>query len=323
MSASTAPRLAWLNGELVPWDSCVLHVRTQGALWGANVFEGVRAYWRAEDRQLNLFRLHDHLERLWHSMKSLHMAPPYSKPAVEEACVALLQGNEFEEDVHVVVVAYFGMGANFDPMGHTDDTGLHVTALPFRRPDAYGRGVSACVSTWRRISDDTMPPRVKAGANYHNSRLAYQEAARNGYEGAVILNRHGTVAEGPGACVVLVRDERLISPPATSGALEGITLATVAEIARDELGIALERREVDRTELYAADEAFFCGTLAELQPIVSVDRVPIGDGVPGALTRRLQELYEHAARTEPERRGLATPVYGAAAGAVRPEAVGA
>ena len=220
-----------------------------------------------------------------------------------------------------VVVAFFGMGPHYDPLCHTDDTGLHITAVPHRRSDAHRRGVSAGISTWRRISDDTMPPRVKAGANYHNSRLAYQEAVRHGYDTALILNRLGTVAEGPAACLVLVRDGRLISPPATSGALEGITLATVAELARDELGITLERREIDRTELYVADEAFFCGTLAEIQPIVAVDQLPIGDGGPGSLTRRIQELYDHAVRDEPERRGWATPVYAPSTAATTPERV--
>jgi branched-chain amino acid aminotransferase len=305
--SGSAPALAWLNGELVPWEACVLHARTQGAFWGANVFEGVRAYWRGEDRQLNVFRLDDHLARLRRSMKSLRMPLRYSDADIEEACLALLRANGFHEDVHVVVVAYFGMGPNFDPLCHTDDTGLHITAVPFPRSEAYRRGVSACISTWRRISDDTMPPRVKAGANYHNSRLAYQEAALNGYDTALIMSQRGTVAEAPGSCVVMVRDGQLITPPGTSGVLEGITLATVAELAEGELGIALERREIDRTELYVADEAFLCGTLAEIQPLVAIDRIPIGDGAPGLLTRTLQELYEHAVGAEPAYRHWATP----------------
>lgn len=309
------PKFASLNGELVPWDACVLHARSQGAFWGANVFEGVRAYWRDDDRQLNLFRLSDHLDRLWRSMRAVHLHAAYAPAQVEEACVELLRANEYAEDVHVVIVAFFGMGPNFDPLCHTDETGMHATAVAFRRPSAYRSGAAVCISSWRRISDDTMPPRVKAGANYHNSRLAYQDAVRSGYDNAVLLNRHGTLAEGPGACVVLVRDGVLVSPPATSGALDGITLETVAALARENLDVPTERREVDRTELYGADEAFFCGTLAEIQPITSVDRIPIGDGSPGPLTRALQEMYERAARSEPELRGWATPVYAPAAAA--------
>jgi branched-chain amino acid aminotransferase len=310
---AVAPRYAWLNGEIVPWEDCVVHGRTQGAFWGSNVFEGVRAYWNEADRQLSLFRLDDHLARLRRSMKCLHMPLRYSDADIERACLDLLRANEFEEDVHVVAVAYFGMGPNFDSMALTDDTGLHLTALPFPRSERYRRGVSACIATWRRIGDDTMPPRVKTGANYHNSRLAQHEATRNGYDTTIILNQRGTVAEGPGSCVVMVREGRLVTPPGTSGVLEGITVATVAELAEAELGVVLERREIDRTELYVADEAFLCGTLAEIQPIVSIDRIEIGDGVPGELTRRLQELYERAIRPEPPYLRWLTPVYDRAA----------
>jgi branched-chain amino acid aminotransferase len=306
---SSAPRYAWLNGEIVPWEACVLHGRTQGAFWGANVFEGVRAYWVDTDRQLHVFRLDDHLARLRRSMKCLHMPPRYSDADIERACLDLLRANEVDEDAHIVVVAYFGMGPNFDPLAHTDDTGLHVTAVPIPRSDGYRRGVAACISSWRRISDDTMPPRVKAGANYHNSRLAQHEARRNGYDTTIILNQRGSVAEAPGSCVVMARDGRLVTPPGTSGVLEGITLASVAEIAERELGTVLERREIDRTELYVADEAFLCGTLAEIQPIVSIDRLEIGDGAPGELTLRLQRLYERAVRADPAYLRWVTTVY--------------
>jgi branched-chain amino acid aminotransferase len=304
-----APQYAWLNGEIVPWDECVVHGRTQGAFWGANVFEGVRAYWVDHERQLEVLRLDEHLARLRRSMKCVRMPLEYSDDEIGEACLDLLRANAFEEDVHVVVVAYFGMGPNFDPLSHTEDTGLHVTAVPLPRADGYGRGVAACISSWRRISDDTMPPRIKTGANYHNSRLAQHEARRNGFDTTIILNQRGNVAEAPGSCVVMVRDGRLVTPPGTSGVLEGITLATVAELAGEELGIPLERREIDRTELYVADEAFLCGTLAEIQPIVSLDRLEIGRGVPGELTRRLQELYERAIRGDPAYQRWITPVY--------------
>jgi branched-chain amino acid aminotransferase len=304
-----APPYAWLDGEVVPWEACVLHGRTQGAFWGANVFEGVRAYWVEADRQLAMFRLDDHLARLRRSMKCLHMPLRYSDEEIRGACLDLLRANEFEEDVHVVVVAYFGFAPGFESMTYTDDAGLYVTAVPFPRSERYGRGVAACISTWRRIGDDTMPPRVKTGANYHNSRLAQHEATRNGYDTTIILNQRGTVAEGPGSCVVMVRDGRLVTPPGTSGVLEGITVATVAELAEQELGIVLERREIDRTELYVADEAFLCGTLAEIQPIVSIDRIQVGSGDSGPLTRRLQELYERAVRPGPPYRRWVTPVY--------------
>jgi branched-chain amino acid aminotransferase len=299
-----APPYAWLNGAVVPWVECVLHARSQGAMWGANVFEGIRAYWLEGDRQLSMFRVSDHLARLRRSMKCTHMRVEYSDAEIERACADLLLANEFAEDVHLVVVAYF----ESDTVWRTEGAGMHMTAVPVPRSDAYCRGASACISSWRRIGDDTMPPRVKVGANYHNSRLAQEEATRNGYDTALLLNQRGTLAEAPGSCLVGVWDGRLVTPSGTSGVLEGITLATVEELAAQELGIGLERREIDRTELYTADEAFICGTLVEIEPIVSIDRVEIGAGEPGELTRTLQRLYERAVRAERPYRRWATGV---------------
>jgi branched-chain amino acid aminotransferase len=290
------PSSAWLNGTLVPFAECVVHARTQGAFWGANVFEGLRAYKIEADPQLRLFRLEDHLARLRRSMKSLHMEILYSDAEITQACLDLLRDNGFGEDVHLCVVAYFGMGPNLDPLCYTEDTGLHITATLMPRARGFAHGVTASISSWRRISDDTMPPRIKTGANYHNSRLAQHEAVRNGYDTTLLLNQRGSVSEAPGACVVMVRDGQLVTPPGTSGVLEGITLATVGELARDRLGLDIARREIDRTELYVADELFLCGTLAEILPITSIDRLPVGAGTPGPITRRLQALYDSEAR---------------------------
>ncbi len=302
------PSYAWLDGKIVPFDQCVVHVRTQGAFWGANVFEGLRAYWLEDEQQLSVFRLEDHLQRLRRSMKSLHMPVTYGDEEIEQACLSVLRANEFREDVHLCVVAYFGFGPHLDPLNHTEDTGLHITATPAPRGRGYRRGLRACISSWRRISDDAMPPRIKAGANYHNSRLAHHEAVRNGFDTTFLLNQRGSVSEAPGSCVAMVRDGTLVTPPGTSGVLEGITLATVEHLAREHRGWALERRDIDRTELYVADEIFVCGTLAEIQPVVEIDRLPVGNGAPGPVTRTLQRLYDAAARAEPAYRAWSTPV---------------
>lgn len=304
-----APPYAWLNGVIVPWDQCVLHARSQGAFWGANVFEGVRGYWNGADEQLYAFRIADHLARLRRSMKSLHMEIGQTDEELRRACVDLARANDFRQDVHICLVAYFGTGPDFDPLSYTTDTGVHITSTPVPRSAAYDRGVSAAISSWRRISDDSMPPRIKTGANYHNSRLAQHEAVRNGYETAFLLNQRGSVAEAPGSCVVMVRDGELVTPPGTSGALEGITVATVAEIAGAELGMTLHRREIDRTELYVADEIFLCGTMSELLPVISVDRITIADGVPGPITCRLQGLYDRAVRAPAAHHDWSTPMY--------------
>lgn len=303
------PPYAWHNGEIVAWDDCVVHVRSQGAFWGANVFEGLRGYWRGPEHELTLFRVAEHLARLRRSMKSLHMPARFSDAELLHACAELVRANGFLEDVHVCVVAYFGMGPNFDPLSHTTETGVHITSTRAPRGRGFEQGVSASISSWRRISDDSMPPRIKAGANYHNSRLAHHEAVRNGFDTTLLLNQRGNVSEAPGSCVVMVHDGRLVTPPGTSGVLEGITVATVAELAREEFGIPTERREIDRTELYTADEVFLSGTLAEIQPVTSVDRIAVGDGTPGVTTRKLQSLYDEAVRARmPAYRRWGTPV---------------
>jgi branched-chain amino acid aminotransferase len=239
------------------------------------------------------------------------MPVTYSDEEIEQACLEVLRANEFQEDVHVCVTAYFGFGPNFNPMCHTEDIGMHITCTRAPRSRGYHDGVRASVSSWRRIGDDSMPPRIKTGANYHNSRLAEHEAVRNGFDTTLLLNGRGTVAETPGACIVMVRDGTLMTPPGTSGVLEGITLATVEQLAGEQRGWELERREIDRTELYVADELFACGTLAEIQPIVEIDHLPVGAGLPGPVTRKLQQLYEAAVRAEPAYRTWSTPVVAA------------
>ncbi len=295
---TTNPEFSWFNGHVVAWEDCVLHGRSQAAFWGANVFEGVRAYWNQATGQLELFRLQDHLTRLRASMKCVGMQIDYSDAELTRATIDLLRANKVREDTHIVIVAYYDMGPNFDPMCHTEQTGVHITAVPLGRSPQFATGASACISSWRRISDDAMPPRIKTGANYHNSRLAQHEATRNGYDTAFFLNQRGTVAEAPGSCVMMVRDGELCTPPGTSGVLEGITVQSVSHLARSELGIETIKREIDRTELYLADEVFIAGTLSEIRPITSVDRQIVGDGKPGSLTRNLQALYDCAARGE-------------------------
>ncbi|HET9059451.1 MAG TPA: branched-chain-amino-acid transaminase [Acidimicrobiales bacterium] len=295
-AAIPMPAHAWLNGRIVPFDQCVVHARSQGAFWGANVFEGLRGYWDAERQDTAVFRLQDHLGRLSRSAKCLRLGIAWSDADLAQACMDVVVANDLRQDVHMCVVAYFDMAPNCDPMVLTANTGVHITATAAPRTPGYKDGVSACISSWRRIGDDSMPPRIKTGANYHNSRLAHHEAVRNGYGTTLLLNPQGHVAEGPGSCVVMVRDGRLVTPPATSGALEGITLETVGVLAETAVGAQLEYREIDRTELYVADEIFLCGTMCEVQPVVSVDRLAVGPGVPGPITRRLQEAFDRSVR---------------------------
>ncbi len=311
--ADPAPTYAWMNGKVIPWAACVLHGRTAGAFMGSNVFEGVRAYWSAAQEELFVFRHEAHLERLARSLKTMRLEVPYTVRQIGQGALDLLRANAFREDVHFIPVAYFGMGAHhFNALGPTVDNGVYITAVPWPQPAALRNGVAACVASWRRISDDTVPPRLKAGANYQNSRLAQTEARVDGYDTAILLNARGTVAEGPGACLMMVRDGRLVTPPVTAGILESITRTTLMELAERELGLPVLEREIDRTELYVADEVFMCGSGLEVLPITSVDRIPVGDGGRGPVTKRIQDVYFAAARGElPAYRRWLTPVYGA------------
>jgi branched-chain amino acid aminotransferase len=308
-----------MNGKVIPWDQCVLHGRSQAAFFAANVFEGTRAYWNQDEGELYLFKNDEHLQRLARSMKTMRLDVPYSMEQITQGSLDLLRANSFREDVHFVTVAYFGMGVGFDAMGAAEETGVYISAIAQPQKPLLWSGGAACVSSWRRIADDVLPPRVKSGANYGNSRLAQREAKLNGYDTAIILNSAGKVAEAPGACLMMVRDGEVVTPPVTAGILESITRSTLIDLFRRELGMTVVERDIDRTELYAAEEVFLCGSGWEIFPMTSVDRLPVGSGEPGPVTRRMQDTYFSIARGKnPAYRHWLTPVY---AGVREPAAV--
>jgi branched-chain amino acid aminotransferase len=307
---ATHPQFVWFNGAVVPWDDACLHVSTATVLRGANIFEGIRAYWNAEERDLYLFRNDAHLARLWESAKIMRMTIPWTAGQLTEAEVAVLRANAFQETVWFRLTLYVGEGEESQWPPETIPIGGFILPRLSPRGASVREGIDSCTSTWQRISDTSVPPRVKAGANYHNARLAIMEARMSGYSGQpIMLNERGKVAEGPAACVFLVRRGTLVTPPVTSNILESVTRATLLELARDGLGIPTEEREVDRTELYVCEEAFFCGSGWEITPINSVDHYPVGDGRPGQITRRLQDLYFSVVEGRVERyRHWLTPV---------------
>jgi len=292
-------RWAWMNGQFIPWDEAKVHITSSCVIEGSSVFEGIRAYWNPSQEQLYLFKTREHLERLHQSAKIMHMAPRYSKAELQSVCLELMDRNGYREDVHIRPAIYFGEGLGlFCYTPDKIDTGVAITATPRKSRLGSGTGMHVCVSSWKRISDADFPPRIKISANYHNSRLAAVQAALDGYDSAILLDDRGKVAEGPVACVFLVRDGVAITPPVTGGILESITRTTIMELLEDELSIPVVEREVDRTELYIAEEAFFCGTAIEIAPILSVDRYVLGDGRIGGMTARLEEAYECTVRGE-------------------------
>jgi branched-chain amino acid aminotransferase len=300
----------WLDGEYVEWPEARIHVNTMTVLTGANVFEGLRGYYNPDERQVYIFRLQEHLARLWQSMKVMRMTPPFSRGELTTACAGLVAKNGFREDVQIRPTVYFGEGLLYAFTPDKITTGAFITSVPRRCTLDDEKGIACCVSAWRRIGDNVVPPRVKAGANYHQSRLVSVQAHVDGYDGAIILNDRDKVAEGPGACVLIVRDGRPIMPPITAGVLESITRTTLVELFATEMNLPTIEREVDRTELYIADEAFFCGSAWEITPITSVDRYPVGDGTIGPVTREIRKIYQDAVRGRaPKYKHWLTPVY--------------
>ena len=282
------PSYVWMSGELVAWNDAVVHSSTLG--WSAisMVFEGIRGYWNSEEEQLNLFHLDLHIERLLRSMKVMRMTSPWSVDELKQAIVRLVQANEFRDDIYVQPLAYFG--------GSTTPGYLPVSERPgditiFNRQvgSVLGSGhVTSCgVSSWTRISDNVMPPRVKAIANYQNSRYVADESSRHGYDFGIILNPQGKVSEISYACLYIVRDGVAITPPVSAGILESITRDVVKQLSQEGLGIPVIERDVDRTELYIADEVFICGTGAEIQAVGSIDGYKIGDGNIGPVVSHL------------------------------------
>ncbi len=227
-------------------------------------------------------------------MRLMRMKQPFSNAQLKDALAALLRANECAEDTYIRPFA-FVESATFSGAGE-DRATIVLSTRQWPSLLKAGKVVHACVSSWTRNTDNAMPPRIKASSNYLNSRYASEEARRNGYDAAIILNPNGKVSETPGATLILVRNSKLVVPSITSGILESITRETLIQLAREDLKLDVMEREVDRTELYVANEVFLCGTGAEMQPIVSVDRLPVGDSKMGPITQRMENLYHDLVR---------------------------
>jgi len=314
---TTHPTYLWLNGERRRWEDGTVHVSELGWSTIGAVFEGIRAYWNPSEGELYVFRLREHLERLHRSMKLVRLPIEYSIEDLTEATLDLLRANDSREDTYIYPLAY--MRDSYTTRYDRPEIRSALQILTRPMPSHLGTGLKlhAKVSSWRRISEDVMPPRVKNLSNYRNGQLARMEAALDGYDTALILNTQGKVAEAPGACVMLVRNGKLITPDLTSSILESITRDALIVLAREQLGIPVEERPVDRTELYVADEVFLCGTAAEISPVVSVDKYPVGNGEIGPVTRELETQFANVVRgQEPMYAHWRTP-----AGARRPAGI--
>lgn len=290
MKQSVENRYLWFGGKIVSVNDAKINVLSPASQFGLNVFEGIRCYWNEEQQQLYAFRLDDHFKRLKRSQRLLMLEDIYTLEELKKAFIDVIIANDYHEDIAVrqtIFVDGFGSWASHG------DVNMFVSPIPKSKtnPEYNKRGLHCCVSSWQRINDNSLSPRIKCGANYINSRMAQCEALRNGYDTTIFLNKDGKIAEGPGSCLFFVRDGVLVTPQITDSVLESITRDTIIKLAKVELGLQVDERTVDRTELYTCDEAFLCGSAMEITPIFSVDRYQIGNGGTGELTNKIHNLY--------------------------------
>ena len=290
-------RYIWRNGEIIPWEEATVHVNSVGHASVAGVFEGIKAYWNDDEGQLYVFRLADHYRRFLASIRMVRFAFPYSLEELVRFTLELLRANEYRRDVYIrPYIFQKGIVRELLQAEPGKPVELIIDSWPFTSYQDPERALHVCVSSWTRISDNILPPRLKCFSNYHNGRLAAMEAKVSGYDWPILLDDRGKVTEGPGACLAMVRDGKLVTPPITSNILESVTRDTVIHIAQEILNIPVEERVIDRPELYMADELFFLGTGWEIMPVASVDRLPVGDGKPGPITQAIREAYQKIVR---------------------------
>ena len=284
----STPKYVFMDDKIVPWDEGRVHVDSAAFKFGSAVFEGLRGYWNETEQEMYLFRMAEHMNRLVYSQRFMRYDEIFAPDAVAEKTLELVRANGFRgENVHIMATAYIaGRGGQ----NVTGPIGLAITAQERPRSAKITEGISAQVSSWMRVPDNAMPMRAKVNANYQNGRLATLQAVGDGYDTAIFLNSRGKVSEGPGMCFFMVRDGVPITPHTSSDILESITRSTVLQLL-EEMGTPAVERDIDRSELVAADEAFFCGTAWEVTPITSIDKLPVGTGIAGPLTKRLQETY--------------------------------
>ncbi|MBV8072464.1 MAG: branched-chain amino acid transaminase [Acidobacteriaceae bacterium] len=279
----------WHNGRLIAWDEAKIHVLSHVVSYGSSVFEGIRCY-ETKDGP-GIFRAGDHMRRLLDSAKIYRMEVPYSLDELVAAMTELIRVNNLSSCyVRPIILRGYGeMGV----LAKTNPIETYIACYPWGKylgDEAIHDGVDVCVSSWNRIAPNTLPALAKAGANYMNSQLIRMEAAVNGYAEGIALDEAGYVSEGSGENIFLVRDEKILTPPLGASVLPGITRDTIVKIA-GQLGISVTETLIPRELLYIADEVFFTGTAAEVTPIRSVDRVPVGPGHRGPITHRIQSRF--------------------------------
>jgi branched-chain amino acid aminotransferase len=283
--------VAFLNGQYLPLEEAKVGIMTHALHYGTGVFEGIRGNWNADDGTMYIFKLREHYERMLRGCKMLWIDVPYSVDELCDITREVVERSGFQEDLYIRPLAFKSEEkvANLNLKSLQD--GFFCLAVPFGNYIDSDGAISCCVASYRRVDDTMIPPRFKLSGLYLNSILAKTDAIATGFDEAILLNMDGHVCEGTGENIFLVHGDTIATPTLESNVLPGITRATVLDLARDELGVAIEERPIDRSELYTADEVFLTGTAAHIQGVGSVDQRSVGTGGIGPITRRLQDLY--------------------------------
>jgi branched-chain amino acid aminotransferase len=304
------PPFAFFKGDFVPLAEAKVGIMTHALNYGTAVFEGIRGNWNEEDRQIYLFRVKEHFERLHKSARILNMTLAYSVDELFDITLKLVEMCGFEEDIYVRPMVYQS-GEVLGVRSHDVENDFFIFVAPFGPYFSGDEGIRCCISSWRRPMDTMIPPRAKVTGIYVNSALAKTEAMLNGFDEGIMLTQDGHVCEGSGENLFVVDNGTLVTPSPADSVLLGITRSTVMEIAEKELGMPTWERQVDRSELYSASEVFLTGTAAHITPVIEIDHRSIGDGKVGPVTRQLSNTYVDIIRGKNEKYGSwCTPVYG-------------
>ena len=299
----------WFDGQVCQYGDAKVGLLTHGLNYGTGVFEGIRAYWNPEAEQLYTLRMAEHFDRMRANARILQMEVPLSTPDLCVITQDLLRRNLYREDVYVRPLI-FKSAEIIGVKLHDVPESFAICTAPMGNYVGTG-GIRCLVSSWRRVDDTMMPARTKCTGIYVNSALAKSEALQAGFDEAILLSMDGHVSEGSAENLFIVRQGAVFTPPPTDNILEGITRQGLMHLAREELGIEVVERSIDRSELYTADEVFLCGTGAQVAPVIDIDRRRIGDGEPGPLTMRLQDIYNGVVTgRNPKYAEWLSPVYG-------------
>ena len=300
---------AYFEGHIVPMSEAKVSVATHALQYGTACFEGIRGYWNADHHQLYLLKLREHYERMADSWNVLRMKPAETVDDLCRITVELVRKHGYHQDVYVRPLTYKASRTIKLTLTSLEDAVAIYTFAMGNYVD-INAGLNVCTSSWRRANSNAMPIRAKVTGAYINSSLAVDDANAAGFDEAILLTHDGSVSEGSSCNLFILRNGKFATPALSEDILEGVTRNALIDLIRDELGMVVEERRIDRTELYASDEIFLCGTGVQVSPVSSVDRRSVGTGNPGLFTMKLQELYLAACRGENEKyRDWVTPVY--------------